>query len=102
MQSSCQREVKESHRVFTELVTSIEQSHTLVVAAVEEKERQAEKRVSRLVRELEREIRELRQGDANQEDQQTEMKRWVNTKRSTLLMSPQNLHCIYIADNHSK
>ncbi|XP_042561626.1 bloodthirsty-related gene family, member 2 isoform X2 [Clupea harengus] len=76
LKSSCQREVKESHRVFTELVTSIEQSHTLVVAAVEEKERQAEKRVSRLVRELEREIRELRQGDANQEDQQTEMKRW--------------------------
>lgn len=101
MQSSCRREVQESHRVFDALVSSIEQSHTLVVAAVEEKERLAEKRVSRLVRELEREIRELSEGNANQEEAQTEMRRWVNNI-STLIMPPQNFHGIYIADTYSK
>ncbi|KAG5279192.1 hypothetical protein AALO_G00075090 [Alosa alosa] len=76
LKSSCQREVQESNRVFSALVSSIEQSQMLVVASVEEKERHAEKRVSRLVRELEQEIRELREGKANQEEPQTEMKRW--------------------------
>ncbi|KAL2101628.1 hypothetical protein ACEWY4_003389 [Coilia grayii] len=76
LKSSCQREVQESHRVFTALVSSIEQSHKLVVVAAEEKEKQAERRVSRLVKELEREIRELRDGTPSQEEQQSELKRW--------------------------
>lgn len=95
MQSSCRREVQESHRVFDALVSSIEQSHALVVAAVEEKERLAEKRVSRLVRELEREIQDLSEGNANQEEAQTEMRRWVN-RESTLIMTPQNFHSKYL------
>ncbi|XP_063077007.1 bloodthirsty-related gene family, member 2 isoform X2 [Engraulis encrasicolus] len=76
LKSWCQREVRESHRVFTALVSSMEQSHRLVVEAAEAKEKQAESRVKRLLKELEREIRELKGGSPPQEEQQSEMKRW--------------------------
>ncbi|KAI5620927.1 bloodthirsty-relatedprotein family, member 2, partial [Silurus asotus] len=61
-QSSCLREVQESHRVFSALLSSVEEAHKAVVAEVEEKQQEAEKRVDRLLKELEKEIAELQSG----------------------------------------
>lgn len=66
-QNSCLKEVQESHRVFSALLSNLEKSHKLVVAAVEQKQREAEKRVDRLVKELEREIQELKNEHTNLE-----------------------------------
>ncbi|KAI5091023.1 bloodthirsty-relatedprotein family, member 2, partial [Silurus meridionalis] len=61
-QSSCLREVQESHRVFSALLSSVEAAHKAVVAEVEEKQQEAEKQVDRLLKELEKEIAELQSG----------------------------------------
>lgn len=58
--SSYLREVRESQRVFSALVNAMEKSHKAVVAAVEERQREEEKRMETLVEELEQEIQELR------------------------------------------
>uniref|UniRef100_A0A3B4WM55 Bloodthirsty-related gene family, member 2 n=1 Tax=Seriola lalandi dorsalis TaxID=1841481 RepID=A0A3B4WM55_SERLL len=58
--SSYLREVRESQKVFSALVNAMEKSHKAVVAAIEERERDEEKRVEMLVKELEQEIQELR------------------------------------------
>lgn len=67
VKNSCLREVQESQRVFSSLLSTLEKSHKLVVTAVEQKQREAEKRVDRLVKELEREIQELRNEHTNPE-----------------------------------
>ncbi|XP_056608722.1 bloodthirsty-related gene family, member 2 [Triplophysa dalaica] len=67
LKNSCLREVQESQRVFSSLLSTLEKSHRLVVAAVEQKQREAEKRVDRLVKELEREIQELKNEHTNSE-----------------------------------
>ncbi|KAI7803563.1 claudin k isoform X2 [Triplophysa rosa] len=67
LKNSCLREVQESQRVFSSLLSTLEKSHKLVVAAVEQKQREAEKRVDRLVKELEREIQELKNEHTNSE-----------------------------------
>lgn len=67
-QSSCLREVQESHRVFSALLSSVEAAHQSVVTAVEEKQQEAEKRVGRLAKELEKEIAELKSGQITPED----------------------------------
>ncbi|XP_053347808.1 bloodthirsty-related gene family, member 2 [Clarias gariepinus] len=59
LKSSCLREVQESHRVFSTLLSAVEAAHKAVVAEVEEKQQEAENRVDRLVKELEIEITEL-------------------------------------------
>ncbi|KAF5908791.1 E3 ubiquitin-protein ligase TRIM39-like, partial [Clarias magur] len=59
LKSSCLREVQESHRVFSALLSAVEEAHKAVVAEVEGKQQEAEKRVDRLVKELEIEIAEL-------------------------------------------
>ncbi|XP_051573564.1 bloodthirsty-related gene family, member 2 [Myxocyprinus asiaticus] len=61
--NTCLKEVQESQRVFSCLLSTLEQSHKLVVAAVEQKQREAEKRVDRLVKSLEKEIFELKSGN---------------------------------------
>ncbi|KAG9279022.1 E3 ubiquitin-protein ligase TRIM39-like [Astyanax mexicanus] len=67
LKSSCLREVQESRRVFSDLLSSVETAHKAVVAAVEEKQREAEKRVDRLVQNLEKEILLLKGGQAKPE-----------------------------------
>ncbi|KAK7167097.1 hypothetical protein R3I94_001485 [Phoxinus phoxinus] len=67
LKSSCLREVQESQRVFSSLLNALENGHKLVVAAVEQKQREADKRVERLVKDLEKEILELDNGHANTE-----------------------------------
>ncbi|KAF7690948.1 bloodthirsty-related gene family, member 2 [Silurus meridionalis] len=62
LKSSCLREVQESHRVFSALLSSVEAAHKAVVAEVEEKQQEAEKQVDRLLKELEKEIAELQSG----------------------------------------
>lgn len=67
VKSTCLREVQESQRVFSNLLSTLEKSHKLVVTAVEQKQREAEKRVERLVKSLEKEILELENGQSNLE-----------------------------------
>ncbi|XP_016386869.1 E3 ubiquitin-protein ligase TRIM39-like [Sinocyclocheilus rhinocerous] len=67
LKSTCLREVQESQRVFSSLLSTLEKSHKLVVAAVEQKQKEAEKRVERLVKDLDKEILELENGHTNPE-----------------------------------
>lgn len=60
LKTSCLREVRESQKVFSSLVNSMEKSHKLVVAAIEERQQEEERKVETLVHELEQEIKELR------------------------------------------
>uniref|UniRef100_A0A8D3D6L8 Bloodthirsty-related gene family, member 2 n=1 Tax=Scophthalmus maximus TaxID=52904 RepID=A0A8D3D6L8_SCOMX len=53
--SSYLREVRESQKVFSALVIAMEKSHKAVVTAIEERQRDEEKRVEALVKELEQE-----------------------------------------------
>ncbi|XP_060798495.1 bloodthirsty-related gene family, member 2 isoform X2 [Neoarius graeffei] len=68
LKSTCRREVQESHRVFSALLSSVEVAHKAVVAEVEAKQQEAEKRVDRLIKELEKEIAELKSGQTTPED----------------------------------
>lgn len=54
--------------MFSALLSSVEVAHKAVVAEVEEKQQEAEKRVDRLVKELEKEIAELKSGQTTPED----------------------------------
>ncbi|XP_029996171.1 bloodthirsty-related gene family, member 2 [Sphaeramia orbicularis] len=54
------REVRESQKIFSALVSAMEKSHRAVISAIEERQREEEKKVERLVKELEQEIQELR------------------------------------------
>ncbi|XP_068435579.1 bloodthirsty-related gene family, member 2 [Clinocottus analis] len=54
------REVRESQKVFSVLVHAMEKSHKAVVDAIEGRQRDEEKRVATLVKEIEQEIQELR------------------------------------------
>ncbi|XP_071329103.1 bloodthirsty-related gene family, member 2 [Trachinotus anak] len=67
--SSYLREVRESQKVFSALVNAMEKSHKAVIAAIEERERDEEKRVEMLVKELEQEIQELRKETAEYDPQ---------------------------------
>uniref|UniRef100_A0A8C7KTD0 Bloodthirsty-related gene family, member 2 n=1 Tax=Oncorhynchus kisutch TaxID=8019 RepID=A0A8C7KTD0_ONCKI len=64
-QNSCVREVRESQKVFSALVSSMEKSHKAVVAAIEERQGEEERIVEKLVKELEQEILQLRNGDTD-------------------------------------
>ncbi|XP_076866165.1 bloodthirsty-related gene family, member 2 [Brachyhypopomus gauderio] len=61
VKSTCIREVQESQRVFSILLSSLEEAHKDLVASVEEKQKEAERRVDRLVDSLEKEILELKE-----------------------------------------
>ncbi|XP_056143322.1 bloodthirsty-related gene family, member 2 [Lampris incognitus] len=63
VKSSCLREVRESQKVFSALVNSMERSHKAVVAAIEERQQEEECRVETLVKELKQEIKQLRNGN---------------------------------------
>lgn len=59
-QNSYLREVRESQKIFSALVNAMEKSHKAVIAAIEERQKDEEKRVETLVTELQQEIQELR------------------------------------------
>lgn len=59
-QSSYLREVRESQKVFSALVSTMEKTHKAVVSAIEEKQREEERRVENLVKELKLEIEQLK------------------------------------------
>ncbi|KAK7939156.1 hypothetical protein WMY93_002482 [Mugilogobius chulae] len=61
------REVRESQKTFSALVSAMEKSHKAVVTAIEDRQREEEKRVDRLIKELEQEIQELRRDTAETE-----------------------------------
>ncbi|XP_071029630.1 E3 ubiquitin-protein ligase TRIM39-like [Oncorhynchus clarkii lewisi] len=65
LKNSCVREVRESQKVFSALVSSMEKSHKAVVAAIEERQGEEERIVEKLVKELEQEILQLRNGDTD-------------------------------------
>ncbi|KAM8824706.1 bloodthirsty-related gene family, member 2 isoform 2-T2 [Synchiropus picturatus] len=58
--SSYLREVRESHKAFSALVTAMEKRHKAVVAEIEARQRVEEEKVASLVKELEEEIQLLR------------------------------------------
>uniref|UniRef100_A0A8C6TT40 Bloodthirsty-related gene family, member 2 n=1 Tax=Neogobius melanostomus TaxID=47308 RepID=A0A8C6TT40_9GOBI len=64
--SSYLREVRESQKTFSALVSAMEMSHKAVVTAIEDRQREEEKRVEKLIKELEQEIQEL-SNDANED-----------------------------------
>ncbi|XP_067089616.1 bloodthirsty-related gene family, member 2 [Osmerus mordax] len=59
LKNSCLREVRESQRAFSALVSFMEKSHKAVVTSIEERQTEEEKRVETMVEDLEREIEEL-------------------------------------------
>lgn len=59
-QNSYLKEVRESQKVFSALVNAMEKSHKAVVAAIEERQKEEERRMKTLVEELEKEVQELR------------------------------------------
>ncbi|XP_069559048.1 bloodthirsty-related gene family, member 2 [Brachyistius frenatus] len=63
------REVRESQKVFSVLVNTMEKNHKAVVAAIEEKQKEEEQKVETLVKEIEQEVRELKR-DTNDPDPQ--------------------------------
>lgn len=65
--SSYLREVRESQKTFSALVSAMEKSHKAVVSAIEDRQREEEKRVEKLIKELEQEIQELRKDPAEDE-----------------------------------
>uniref|UniRef100_A0A673ZBB9 Bloodthirsty-related gene family, member 2 n=1 Tax=Salmo trutta TaxID=8032 RepID=A0A673ZBB9_SALTR len=65
LKNSCVREVRESQKVFSALVDSMEKSHKAVVTAIEERQGEEERVVEKLVKELEQEIQQLRNGDTD-------------------------------------
>lgn len=60
IQNSYLREVRESQKVFSAFVNAMEKSHKAVIAAIEQRQREEEKRVETLVEELRLEIQELK------------------------------------------
>lgn len=59
-QNSYLKEVRESQKVFSALVNAMEKSHKAVVAAIEERQKEEERRMKTLVEELEQEVQDLR------------------------------------------
>lgn len=66
-QNSYLREVRESQKVFSALVSAMEKSHKAVITAIEDRKKEEEKRVEQLVKELEQEIEELSKDTAENE-----------------------------------
>lgn len=60
-QSSYLREVRESQKIFSTLVNAMEKTHRAVVAGIEEKQKEEEKRVEALIKEIQQEIQELKE-----------------------------------------
>ncbi|XP_072224179.1 bloodthirsty-related gene family, member 2 [Leuresthes tenuis] len=67
--SSYLREVRESQKVFSALVSAMEKSHKAVVAVIEEKQKEEETRVETLVKEIKQEIQELRKESSESDPQ---------------------------------
>lgn len=63
------REVRESQKIFSALVSAMEKSHRAVISAIEERQREEEKKVDRLVKELQQEIEDLRKETTETEPQ---------------------------------
>ncbi|CAL9693219.1 unnamed protein product [Knipowitschia caucasica] len=61
------REVRESQKTFSALVSAMEKSHKAVVTAIEDRQREEEKRVDKLIKELEQEIQRLSKDTAEAE-----------------------------------
>ncbi|XP_053300182.1 E3 ubiquitin-protein ligase TRIM39 [Pleuronectes platessa] len=89
--SSYLREVRESQKVFSALVYAMEKSHKTVVTAIEDRQRDEEKRVETLVTELEQEIQELRKETTESDhqisviDDQSDDTKQINLKAISLL-----------------
>lgn len=60
--------MEESMQVFSELVRSIQRTQAELVLAIEEKQRQTERRAQGLISELEQEISELKRRNADLEN----------------------------------
>lgn len=61
------REVRESQKTFSALVSAMEKSHKAVITAIEDRQREEERRMEKLIKELEQEIQELRKDTSENE-----------------------------------
>ncbi|KAM7377055.1 hypothetical protein PAMA_013711 [Pampus argenteus] len=65
---SAEKEMKESDRLFTSLIRSVEERRTEVNADIEEKQKAAERRAEELINELQQEITELQRRNTELEE----------------------------------
>ncbi|KAM4535257.1 bloodthirsty-related gene family, member 2 isoform 1-T1 [Fundulus diaphanus] len=79
--SSYLREVRESQKVFTALICSMEKAHKAVVSAIEDKQKEEEQRVQTQIKDIKAEIEQLRnhmsQSDPQVSYQSEDMKQVV-------------------------
>lgn len=64
---SAEKEMKESDRLFTSLIRSVEERQTEVNTEIKEKQKAAERRAEELISELQQEITELQRRNAEME-----------------------------------
>ncbi|XP_042368286.1 E3 ubiquitin-protein ligase TRIM39-like [Plectropomus leopardus] len=86
--ASAEKEMKESDRLFTSLIRSIEERQTEVNMEIKEKQKAAEKRAEELIEELQQEITELQRRNAELEELQDTEDHLHVLQRSPSLMSP--------------
>lgn len=65
---SAEKEMKESDRLFTSLICSVEERRTEVNTEIEEKQKAAERRAEELINELQQEITELQRRNTELEE----------------------------------
>ncbi|KAM9335772.1 E3 ubiquitin-protein ligase TRIM39-like [Symphorus nematophorus] len=85
---SAEEEMKESDRLFTSLIRSIEERKTEVDTEIKEKQRAAERRSEELVNELQQEIAELQRRNAEMEELSNTQDHLHLLQRSPSLTSP--------------
>lgn len=65
---SAEKELRESNRLFTSLISLAEERRDEVNAEIEEKQKKAERRAEELINELQQEIAELQRRNSELED----------------------------------
>ncbi|XP_049425271.1 E3 ubiquitin-protein ligase TRIM39-like [Epinephelus fuscoguttatus] len=86
--ASAEKEMKESDRLLTSLIRSIEERHTEVHTEIKEKQKAAERRSEELVEELQQEITELQRRNAELEELRDTDDHLHILQKSPSLMSP--------------
>ncbi|XP_059211132.1 E3 ubiquitin-protein ligase TRIM39-like [Centropristis striata] len=86
--TSAEKEIKESDRLFTSLIRSIEERKSEVNAEIKEKQKAAERRAEELIEELQQEINELQRRNTEMEELRDTEDHLHVLQRSPSLMWP--------------
>nr|XP_046270992.1 bloodthirsty-related gene family, member 2 [Scatophagus argus] len=95
------KEVRESQKVFSALVNAMEKRHKAVIAVIEERQSEEERRVEILVGELEQEIRELRK-ETTESDPQIPVNSDRSGETKQVIMSTVSTMCLTEMKDWSK